>query len=180
MPCQDWRPQKHEETINISMEGSLWNLEFGIIFASQAQKPPRQACLLIAFNFPLKQCLFLNKRLIQEGSVCPVIYTPVLPPSHSEARRIHVPTPETFAFSSSRKIAAGHRSLQLNWICLCPLNLHAYEKWGGWDLPRKTIPEKYSRSRGDPAEERDIKCTLNKKRNSGLPCRRSALHFSVL
>lgn len=114
VPCQDLRSQKHEEAINISMEGSLWNLEFGIIFASQAQKPPRQACLLIAFNFPLKQCLFLNKRLIQEGSVCRVIYTQLLPPFHSEASCVHVPTPETSAFSSSRKIASGHQSLQLN------------------------------------------------------------------
>lgn len=79
-PCQDLRSEKHEEVINISMERSLWNPEFGIIFASQAQKPPRQACLLIAFNFPLKQCLLLNKRLIEEGSVCRVIYTQVLPP----------------------------------------------------------------------------------------------------
>lgn len=69
-PCQHLRSQTHEEVINISMERSLWNPEFGIIFASQAQKPPRQACLLIAFNFPLKQCLLLNKRLIEKGSVC--------------------------------------------------------------------------------------------------------------
>lgn len=46
MPCQDLRSQKHEEAINISMEKSLWNLEFGIIFASQAQKAA-QASLLI-------------------------------------------------------------------------------------------------------------------------------------
>ena len=96
------------------MEGSLWNPEFGIIFASQAQKLPRQACLLIAFNFPLKQGLFLNKRLIEEGSVCRVIYIQVLPPVRSETRRTHVPTLETFAFSSPRKIAAGHESLRLN------------------------------------------------------------------
>lgn len=47
------------------MEEPPWNLEFGIIFASQAQKLPGQACSLIAFNFPLKQRL--NKRLTEEG-----------------------------------------------------------------------------------------------------------------
>ena len=64
------RGHRHTDVINISMERSLWNPESGIIFASQAQKTPRQACLLIDFNFPLKQCLLLNKRLIEEGSVC--------------------------------------------------------------------------------------------------------------
>ena len=114
-PFQDLRSEKHEEAINISMEGSLRNLELGIIFASRAQKPPRQACSLMAFNFPLKQCLFPNKRLIQEeSSVCRVIYTQMLPPFLSGARCIRDPTPEPLAFSSSRKIAAGHQSLPLN------------------------------------------------------------------
>lgn len=139
------------------MEESLWNPEFGMIFASWAQKPSRRACLLIAFNFPLKQCLFLNKRLIEEGSVCRVIYAQVLPPLLSEAHCKLVPTPEMFGFSFSRKIAAGHQSLQLNWICLCPLNLHAYTKWGWEDLYRRDVPKIYTRSLGGWAEERDIK-----------------------
>lgn len=159
-PCQDLRSQKHEEVINTSMEGSLWNPEFGIIFASQAQKPPRQACLLIAFNFPLKQGLFPKKRLIEQGSICRAIYIQVLPPVHSETRRTQVPTLETFGFSSPRKGAAGHESLQLQWIRLCPRNLHTYKKWGGWDLCRKNLPEKYRWSLGGQAEERRVRRTV--------------------
>lgn len=91
------------------MESRIWN---NICISSS--EAAQASLLLIAFNFPLKLCLFLNKRLIEEGSVCRVIYTRVLPPFHSEVRCTHVPTPEMFEFSSSRKIAADHQSLQLN------------------------------------------------------------------
>lgn len=91
------------------MESRIWN---NICISSS--EAAQASLLLIAFNFPLKQCLFLNKRLIEEGSVCPVIYTRVLPPFRSEARCTHVLTPEMFEFSTSRNIAADHQSLQLN------------------------------------------------------------------
>lgn len=92
----------------------------------------------------------------------------MLPPFLSGARCLCDPTPEPFAFSSSRKIAAGHQSLPLNWICLCPLDLHA-DKNVGWvgcvqkNQTWKTQPIARRRSWG---KRYKVHCT---KWNSGMP-----------
>lgn len=160
------------------MDGLPWNPEFGIIFASQAQKLHKQACLLIAFNFPLKQCPFLNKRLIEVGSARRIICTWVVPPFHSETCCTHSPTPRCLNSVFQEKLLLITKACSLiEFVFVHLIFLLTKLGWVGFTRKKKKKnpkhrPEKYRWSPGERAEERDLKRAL---KNESRVCRSTCL-----